>query len=111
MGGRFQKNLKKSVVLNRWMNVGLILLFLVGLLITSYPFISNWYYNIKANNQVTNFDNQTQKLNAKEINRRFELAKAYNRTLDPSRLSDPYTEKEKKGIAEYAHMLEIAEMI
>ncbi|MCC9865987.1 PI-2a pilus assembly sortase SrtC4, partial [Streptococcus agalactiae] len=69
------------------------------------------YYNIKANNQVTNFDNQTQKLNTKEINRRFELAKAYNRTLDPSRLSDPYTEKEKKGIAEYAHMLEIAEMI
>ncbi|HGA4327863.1 TPA: class C sortase, partial [Streptococcus agalactiae] len=47
MGGKFQKNLKKSVVLNRWMNVGLILLFLVGLLITSYPFISNWYYNIK----------------------------------------------------------------
>ncbi|MCC9976143.1 class C sortase, partial [Streptococcus agalactiae] len=39
MRGKFQKNLKKSVVLNRWMNIGLILLFLVGLLITSYPFI------------------------------------------------------------------------
>lgn len=40
-----------------------------------------------------------------------ELAKAYNDTLDPSRLSDPYSDKEKEGIAEYARMLEVEEKI
>lgn len=40
-----------------------------------------------------------------------DLARAYNRTLDPARLADPFTQKEKEGRAEYARMLEINEML
>ena len=39
------------------------------------------------------------------------MARAYNQTLDPSKLADPYTEKEKEGIKAYARMLEIEEKI
>lgn len=96
---------------NRLINLGLLVMFLIGFLIMSYPFISNWYYRIESNNQVRTFDNSAKKLNAKAINVRMDLARAYNRTLDPSRISDPYTAKEKKGLAEYARMLEVTEMI
>ncbi|WP_153053251.1 sortase, partial [Streptococcus suis] len=38
-------------------------------------------------------------------------ARAYNQTLDPSKMQDPYSEEEKAGIAEYARMLEVKEKI
>lgn len=42
---------------------------------------------------------------------RLELARAYNKTLNPRKLQDPYSEEEKAGLAEYARMLEIKEKI
>lgn len=89
----------------------LVVLFIAGFVIMMYPIISNYYYRIEANNQILDFTENAKKLDNNEILRRIELAEAYNSVLDPSRLADPYTEKEKEGIAEYARMLEVKEKI
>lgn len=87
------------------------LIFLVGLLIFSYPMISQKFYEIKADDEIIEFVKQSKDINEEEINKRMELARAYNETLDPSRLSDPYSKKEEEARAYYAHMLEVNEMI
>lgn len=87
------------------------LIFLLGLLIFSYPMISQKFYEIKADDEIIEFVKQSKEINEEEINKRMELARAYNETLDPSRLSDPYSKKEEEARAYYAHMLEVNEMI
>ena len=88
-----------------------VVIFILGFLLMMYPMISNYYYRIDANREIQEFQDEANKLDDVEILRRMELARAYNQTLDPSKLGDPYTEKEKEGIAEYARMLEVAEKI
>ncbi|MDY6065455.1 MAG: class C sortase [Finegoldia sp.] len=88
-----------------------ILIFALGFLIAIYPVISNFYYRVNANNEIANFTKGKNELDQKEIDRRIELARAYNESLDPSRLQDPFTQRQKEGIKEYARMLQIKEMI
>lgn len=92
-------------------NLPFILIFLIGLLIFAYPLISQKYYEIESGNEVVKFSKKTEEVDDTEIKRRMDLARAYNQTLDPSRLADPFTEKEKAGRAEYARMLEVNEML
>lgn len=92
-------------------NLPFIAIFILGFMIFSYPYVSQKFYEIKSNNDIVVFNKQAKKLGDKEINRRIELAKAYNRTLDPSKIGDPFDDLEKKGRAEYARMLEVHEMI
>ena len=92
-------------------NWKIILIFILGLLIATYPIISNYYYTIDNNNQIAEFNEAVAEMPSKEVLERIELAKAYNDTLDPSRLADPYTEREKKGVENYARMLEVREKI
>ena len=88
-----------------------ILIFIFGLLIAIYPVISNKYYEIKTNIGINEYIDTISDMEDEEIEKRFSLAKAYNDTLDPSRLADPFTEKEKEARREYAHMLEVKEKI
>lgn len=92
-------------------NLPFVLIFLVGLLIFAYPLISQKYYEIESGNELVEFKKQTEDIDKEEVKRRMDLARAYNETLDPSRLSDPFTEKEKAGRVEYARMLEVNEML
>lgn len=92
-------------------NWKIILIFILGLLIAIYPIISNYYYTIDNNNQIAEFNEAVAEMPSKEVLERIDLAKAYNDTLDPSRLADPYTEREKKGVENYARMLEVREKI
>ena len=92
-------------------NLPFVLIFLIGLLIFAYPLISQKYYEIESGNEVVKFSKKTEEVDDTEIKRRMDLARAYNQTLDPSRLADPFTEKEKAGRAEYARMLEVNEML
>lgn len=87
------------------------LIFLVGLLIFAYPLISQKYYEIESDSEVEDFKKQSEVIEDTEVKRRMDLARAYNNTLDPSRLADPYTKEEKQGRAEYARMLEVNEML
>lgn len=92
-------------------NFKFIVIFLIGLMIASYPLISQYYYRYEAESAILIFEKDKQALDDKEIENRIRLAKAYNRTLDPNRITDPYSEEEKEGIENYAKMLEINEKI
>lgn len=88
-----------------------VLLFILGFLIMIYPIISQYYYRMEADKEIESFQEESKKLSENEILRRISLAQGYNSTLDPSKLADPYTDKEKAGVQEYARMLEVAEKI
>lgn len=88
-----------------------IILFAVGFFVFSYPFISNFYYSIESHDVIKKFDEGASKLTKEEIENKIELARAYNRTIDPKKLHDPFTDMEKAGIKEYARMLEINELM
>lgn len=96
---------------DRLKNIALALVFVLGLGLAAYPMISNFYYRVEHDNQVANFIKERDKIDSEELSRRMDLARAYNETLDPSRLADPYTEREEEGRAEYAKMLELEEKL
>ena len=88
------------------------LIFLLGFLVMVYPLISRFYYRIESNEQVETFSAGAKKLDTKEIDRRINLAKAFNDSLSGKIASDPFTRKQQEeGRKEYARMLEVEEMI
>ncbi len=87
------------------------LIFLLGLVIALYTVVSRLYYRMEANNQVQGFEAEKRSIDNTEVLRRIALEEGYNLTLDPTKIGDPYTEKEQKGVAEYARMLELQEKI
>ncbi|MDO5028780.1 MAG: class C sortase [Bacillota bacterium] len=91
--------------------LALFVIFVLGFLVALYPIISNLYYRQVHTSEVNDFISGKSQMSTEDKIKKIELARQYNNTLDPSRLSDPYTEKEKEGIAEYARMLEIEEKI
>lgn len=98
-------NKKKS----RWL---FRLIFLLGFLVMVYPLISRLYYRIESNEKVETFSTGAKKLDTKEIDRRMNLARAFNESLTGKIASDPYTrKKQEEGRKEYARMLEVEEMI
>lgn len=99
----------KNFIKDSWL---FLLIFLLGFIITIYPFISQAYYKFDSKDEIVNFTKESQKIDKEEVDRRIKLAKAYNSTLDSSLIKDPFTEEEKKeGLNEYARMLEIKELI
>ena len=107
------KKKKKSKKGNsRKSNILLMFVFFIGFSILMYPFITQWYYRVESGKKIEKFEDEIKRLSPEEIEERINLAKAYNSTLDASKLSDPYSNEEKeKGIAEYARMLQIGELI
>ncbi|HEL1910624.1 class C sortase [Streptococcus suis] len=87
------------------------LLFLFGLVVTLYPWISQYYYRYDSDYKIQSFYEQAQQLPSEEVLKRLEHARAYNQTLEPHKLQDLYTEEEKAGVVEYARMLEVKEKI
>ncbi|HEL1726971.1 TPA: class C sortase [Streptococcus suis] len=87
------------------------LLFLFGLVVTLYPWISQYYYRYDSDYKIQSFYEQAQQLPSEEVLKRLEHAGAYNQTLEPHKLQDLYTEEEKAGVVEYARMLEVKEKI
>lgn len=85
--------------------------FILGFLIAVYPIISQMYYSVESTQEIKDFDENRARLERSELNRKIELAKGYNASLKPTNLKDPYKDKQKEGIAEYARMLEVHEKI
>ena len=92
-------------------NLPFFLIFILGLLIFAYPLISQKYYEMESEGEVVEFKKQSDSIDQAEVAKRMDLARAYNDTLDPDRLSDPFTKREKAGRDEYAKMLEINAML
>lgn len=89
-----------------------VLIFVLGLMVLSYPLVSRFYYRIESSQQVVDFDAVRKKLDAQEVKKRMDLARAYNKSLNNEISSDPYVKKElEAGKKEYARMLEINEQI
>lgn len=85
---------------------------LIGIIIVSYPAISQIYYNYQNQQAVQDFDSGAQNLTSQEVQDRMSLAQAYNDSLQNQTVDDPYTQEQlKKGQAEYARMLEVHEKI
>lgn len=89
-----------------------IVIFVLGLLVLSYPLISRFYYRVESTQQVEYFDNEKKKLTRDEIKNRMDLAHAYNSSLNNVISTDPYVKKQlDAGRKEYARMLEINEQM
>lgn len=100
-----KKKTKKSQWLFRF-------IFLIGLLVLLYPIISDLYYRVESNEQISAYETEKAGLSQEEIDERMALAKAYNDSLVNNVSEDPYTRKEyEKGRAAYARMLELHEQI
>lgn len=85
---------------------------IAGILIISYPVVSQIYYNYQTKQEVKDFDSSAQKLTSEDVTERIKLATAYNRSLQNLTITDPYTKEENaKGQAEYARMLTVHEKI
>ncbi len=92
-------------------NTIFVLMFLFGFLILMYPLVSKLYYRVESNFQVQEFEKAKEEFPTAEIKKKIQLAQAYNTTLDPSKMVDAFSSKQKAGIAEYARMLEVKEKI
>ncbi len=92
-------------------NTIFVLMFLFGFLILIYPLVSKLYYRVESNFQVQEFEKAKEEFPTAEIKKKIQLAQAYNTTLDPSKMVDAFSSKQKAGIAEYARMLEVKEKI
>jgi len=87
-----------------------IIIVVVGVTAMVYPFISQQYYSHLAKKNAVRFDNDVKQLTKPDIEKRIKLAQAYNQTLNPFIMGDPFSTKEKEaGKAEYARMLEVHE--
>lgn len=91
-------------------------IFLMGLIIFSYPSISNYVYQRTADTVNNEFDEAIAQIDDKKIQESLDLAYAYNVFLSETTgnitLEDPYTQEEKEaGLAEYARMLEVNEQM
>lgn len=87
------------------------LIFVVGLAVLAYPVVTRIYYDTGAARVTAEFDQAKAELSPEEVARRIGLAQAYNEALQAGRLRDPYGEQEAAGVAEYARMLELHEMM
>lgn len=99
-----QKKIKWGIVLYRT-------LIAIGLVAVAYPFASQVYYQHVTQQEVNQFEEEVSQLDSQDVRSRIELAHAYNSTLTPKKLGDPFTKEEKEGIAEYARMLQVQEKI
>lgn len=90
----------------RWVAV-----FVLGLAILLYPVFTQWFYATDARQRVTDFSQASAQLERDAIAARIDLAHAYNETLEPGRLADPYSRREQAGRAEYARMLEVNDLL
>ncbi|MDY4128024.1 class C sortase [Peptostreptococcus porci] len=89
-----------------------IIIFILGLLVLSYPLVSRFYYRVESTQQVKSFDNKKKELTADEIKNRIDLARAYNKSLINLISTDPYVKKQlEAGRKEYGRMLEINEQM
>lgn len=108
---KMKQRLVKGLRLVRQNKVS-VLLFILGGLILLFPIVSQVSYYIASHQTINRFEKRAAKLDNRVLDKRIALAKAYNETLSRSPLIiDPFTQRQKAGIREYARMLEVNEQI
>lgn len=95
------------------------LIFLAGFLVLAFLIVSQVMYFQASHANINAFKEAVTKIDRVEINRRLELAYAYNASIAGAKtngeypaLKDPYSAEQKQaGVVEYARMLEVKEQI
>ncbi|MDY5964238.1 MAG: class C sortase [Peptostreptococcus porci] len=101
-------NAKKKSLINRIVNI----IILIGVLVVTYPFVSQMYYRYVSSQNIHNFDSDVKNIEPEEVKRRIALASGYNDSLHSNNFSEPYKKENlEKGRMEYARMLEVHEKI
>lgn len=105
-------NSKRSI----WKNLIIVMIFIVGLGIFSYPIITNIIYERAAKRVNQDFDTAVTKIEDNVVKDKIDSAHAYNDYLsginNSEALKDPYTKEQMDaGVEDYAKMLEINEQI
>lgn len=102
---------KKKIDFRR---LGFILIFLAGFATMAFPVVSQFLYYQASHADINALQKEVAKIDSKEIERRIELARAYNASLVSSGIAvtDPYSDGQKQeGRHEYARMLEVRKQI
>ncbi|WIG34072.1 class C sortase [Bacillus toyonensis] len=88
-------------------------IFVLGLSIFLYPTISDWLATRTHYSQVSSFDSKIKSLQKKELERREEKAKEYNKQVQESTqsLSDPFAKNSKENQKSYADVLNIGDVM
>lgn len=84
--------IRKDKLKNIILNVAIAL----GVVLAVYPFLSQWVNRRIAQDVNQNFDEAVQAIAQPEVDRRLDLARAYNETLDPRLMADPFDERQRK---------------
>ena len=104
------KKKKKFKIKFRKRDIPLIIFFVIGVLLVTYPFASELVNKLQYHTINRTFDEGAKKIPKKEVDERFKLAEFYNDALINPNISDPFTRKNhEKGIKEYARMLQVKE--
>lgn len=103
---------EKPPLKERLKTLGLVGLFLVGLLIFAYPIFTRFYYRVESTRVISDFQEGKSGLTDEEIEERISLARAYNASLTgQTDFHDPYVDNVEEGVKNYARMIEVREKI
>lgn len=91
--------------------LSLVLIFLLGAGLVLFPVVSQISYYLASHEKINQFEKEVAEIDTADIDRRIELARAYNETVTNKNLVDPYTKLQKEGRTEYARMLKVHEQI
>ncbi len=112
-----EKSIERAIMTKKkknkkWLQLTYKILTILGCLMICYPFVSQIYYQYVTMQETKQFDDEKGKLADQDVEKRIELAKAYNSTLSPEKIGDPFSSRKKEeGVAEYARMLQLQEKI
>lgn len=84
---------------------------IIGIMAALYPFVSQIIYQDRVDNIRNDYMEALKEMPDADREKRLDLARAYNEAVDPSLLADAFTPRQKEGIDNYAHMLEVEEKI
>ena len=87
--------------------VALVVLFLIGLGIAAYPFVSNWYYQNVANTQISDYEQAVSEGDAKAYKEAFADARKYNEILVGQTVPDVFAIREGTTDKDYESRLNI----
>ena len=87
--------------------VALVVLFLIGLGIAAYPFVSNWYYQNIANTQISDYEQAVSEGDAKAYKEAFADARKYNEILVGQTVPDVFAIREGTTDKDYESRLNI----
>lgn len=79
-----------------------VLLILIGIVLVTYPWISNYLYEKSAGSTINVYQSKVQNTDKKKIDSMLALAREYNEKLSHAKveLTEPFAEDEEKGVSE-----------